>query len=75
MAFTQAQLQTEIDNDTALGNCVRITRFDATSSASYTDVGIQNLNKDSSVKTGMVQIAQSNTAAQALTALKAGLTR
>lgn len=72
MAFTQAQLQTEIDADTTLGAGVRITRFDATSSASYTDVGVQNLNAVSR-KTGMVQIAQSNTAAQALTDLKAGL--
>jgi len=72
MAFTLAQLQTEIDADTSLGHCVRVTKFDATSSASYTDVGVQNLNTVSR-KTGTVQIAQSNTAAQALTALKVGL--
>lgn len=71
MAFTQAQLQTEIDSDTTLGSCVRIIKFDA-AGASATDVGIQNLNTTSR-KTGMVQIAQTNTAAQALTALKAGL--
>ena len=71
MAFTEAQLQTQIDADTTLGSCVRIIKFDA-AGASATDVGIQNLNSVSR-KTGTVQIAQTNTAAQALTALKAGL--
>ena len=72
MAFTEAQLQTEINNDSALGAGVRIIKFDA-AGASATDVGIQNLNKDSARKTGILQIAQTNTAAQALTALKAGI--
>ena len=72
MAFTQAQLQAQIDSEGL--NC-KITQFANTASASYTDVYVQNLNKSSSVKTGWVQIAQSNTAAQAATALKAGLTR
>lgn len=71
MAFTEAQLQAQIDADTSLGSCVRITKFDA-ATASYTDVGIQNLNTVSR-KTGIAQIAQSNTAAQALTALKTAL--
>lgn len=71
MAFTEAQLQTQIDADTTLGACVRITKFDA-AGASATDVGVQNLNIVSR-KTGVVQIAQTNTAAQALTALRAGL--
>ena len=69
MAFTEAQLQAQLD---AEGFNCRITRFDATSSASYTDVYAENVNSVSR-KTGMVQIAQSNTAAQAATALKAAL--
>lgn len=69
MAFTEATLQAELDAEGA--NC-KIIRFDATSSASYTDVTAQNVNSVSR-KTGTVQIAQSNTAAQAATALKAGL--
>lgn len=71
MAFTEAQLQTEINSDSTLGAGVRIVRFDA-AGASATDVTIQNLNVTSR-KTGTVQIAQTNTAAQALTALRAGL--
>lgn len=70
MAFTEAQLQSQIDSD-AGGLCARIIRFDA-AGASATDVTVQNQN-NCSRKTGTVQIAQSNTAAQALTALKAGL--
>lgn len=70
MAFTEAQLQAQIDSD-AGGLCARIIRFDA-AGASATDVTVQNQNNVSR-KTGTVQIAQSNTAAQALTALKAGL--
>lgn len=69
MAFTEAQLQAQIDSD-AGGLCSRIIRFD--SAGSSTDVTVQNLNNVSR-KTGTVQIAQTNTAAQALTALKAGL--
>lgn len=69
MAFTEATLQAQIDAEGL--NC-KIIRFDATSSASYTDVTVQNLNSVSR-KTGTVQIAQSNSAAQAATALKAGL--
>lgn len=70
MAFTEAQLQTEIDSD-AGGLCARIIRFDA-AGASATDVTVQNQN-NCSRRTGTLQIAQSNTAAQALTLLKAGL--
>lgn len=69
MAFTEAQLQAQINSD-AGGSCARIIRFDAAGSS--TDVTVQNLNNVSR-KTGTVQIAQTNTAAQALTALKAGL--
>lgn len=70
MAFTEAQLQTEINSD-AGGLCARIIRFDAAGGL-HTDVTVQNQN-NCSRKTGTLQIAQSNTAAQALTALKAGL--
>ena len=69
MAFTEAQLQAQIAADGL--NC-KIIRFDATASASYTDVCVENLNSTSR-KTGWAQIAQSNTAAQAATALKAAL--
>jgi len=70
MAFTQAQLQTELDS--AGLNCV-ITKFDATASASFTDVGVQNMNT-SAKKTGIVQVAQSNTASQAAAAILTALT-
>lgn len=69
MAFTEATLQAELD---AEGFNCKIIRFDATSSADYTDVTAQNVNSVSR-KTGTVQIAQSSTAAEAATALKAGL--
>jgi hypothetical protein len=70
MAFTQAQLQTELDS--AGLNCI-ITKFDNTSSASFTDVGVQNMNT-SAKKTGIVQVDQSNTAAQAAAAILTALT-
>lgn len=69
MSFTESTLQAQINSEGL--NC-KIIRFDNTSSASYTDVCVENLNSVSR-KTGWVQIAQSNTAAQAATALKAGL--
>lgn len=72
MAFTQAQLQTELDSAASGLNCI-ITKFDNTSSASFTDVGVQNFNT-SAKKTGIVQLAQTNTAAQAAAALLAALT-
>lgn len=70
MAFTQAELQAEIDADGL--NC-KITQFNATSSASYTDVYVQNMNSTAD-KSGWVQVAQSNTAAEAATAIRAALT-
>jgi len=72
MAFTQAQLQTELDTAVSGLNCI-ITKFDNTSSASFTDVGVQNMNT-SAKKTGIVQVAQSNTAAQAAAAILTALT-
>lgn len=72
MAFTEAQLQAQLDTE---GLVCKITHFDATSSASYTDVYVQNLNSSSSTKSGWTQVAQSNTAAQAATAIKSNLTR
>lgn len=70
MAFTQAQLQTELDSAASGLNCI-ITKFDA-AGGSATDVGVQNFNT-SARKTGIVQIAQTNTAAQAAAALLAAL--
>ena len=69
MAFTEAQLQAQLDSSGL--NCI-ITKFDNTASASFTDVGVQNFNT-SARKTGIVQIAQSNTAAQAAAALLTAL--
>ena len=71
MAFTEAQLQTALDTAVSGAGC-KIIRFDATSSASFTDVGVQNLNT-SAEKTGYVQIAQSNNATQAAAAVLAAL--
>ena len=71
MAFTQAQLQTAIDTAVSGSGCV-ITKFDATSSASFTDVGVQNMNT-SKIKTGVVQIATANNATQAAAAVLAAL--
>lgn len=70
MAFTESQLQAELDSQGL--RCI-ITKFDNTSSASFTDVGVQNLNT-SARKTGIVQVAQSNTASQAATAIINALT-
>jgi uncharacterized protein YllA (UPF0747 family) len=72
MAFTEAQLQAQLDTEGL--NC-RITRFIPiviASSHDYTDVYAENVNSTSR-KAGMLQIAQSNTAAQAATLLKARL--
>jgi len=68
MAFTEAELQTQI---AAEGLNCRITRFSA-AGASATDVYAENVNSTSR-KSGWAQIAQSNTAAQAATLLKAAL--
>jgi hypothetical protein len=72
MAFTEAQLQTAIDTAVSGSGC-EIIRFDATSSASFTDVTVQNMNT-SARKTGTVQVAQSNNATQAAAAILAALT-
>ena len=72
MAFTQSALQAQLDTD---GQGCKVTRFDATISASYTDVYVQNVNKTSSIKTGWTQIAQSNTAAQAAALVRSKLTK
>jgi len=69
MAFTLAQLQAEFATDGPV--CV-VTRFDAAGTS--TDVYIQNLNINSARKAGWTQVAQSNTAAQAATAIRANLT-
>lgn len=70
MAFTESTLQAQLDPEGL--NC-KITQFNATSSASYTDVYVQNLNS-SSYKSGWTQVAQSLTAAQAASAIKSNLT-
>ena len=72
MAFTEAALQAQLDAEGL--NC-RITSFIPiviASSHDYTDVAAQNVNSTSR-KTGMLQIAQTNTAAQAAVLLKAAL--
>jgi hypothetical protein len=68
MAFTESELQTEL---AAEGFNCKVIRFEA-AGASATDVYAQNVNSTSR-KAGCLQIAQSNTAAQAATALKAAL--
>jgi len=70
MAFTQAQLQTSIDAGDP--GCL-ITRFDAAGSS--TDIYVQNCNINSSLKSGWTQVAQTQTSAQAYTAIKAALTK
>lgn len=67
MAFTEAQLQAQIAAEGA--NC---TITDFIPNGSYTDVYVQNMNSTSR-KFGGLLIAQSNTAAQAATLLKAAL--
>lgn len=71
MSFTESSLQTAIDTAVSGAGC-KIIRYDATSSADYTDVTVQNMNT-SSRKTGTVQVAQSNNATQAAAAVLAGL--
>jgi hypothetical protein len=68
MAFTEPQLQAQLDSEGF--NC-KVIRFDA-AGASATDVFAQNVNTTSR-KSGWLQIAQTNTAAQAATLLKAAL--
>lgn len=69
MAFTQAELQTELVSDGL--NCL-VTRFDAAGTS--TDVYVQNANTNTARKSGWTQVAQSNTAAQAATTIRANLT-
>ena len=72
MAFTQASLQTALDNAASGNNCI-VTQFMATSSANYTDVMVQNMNT-SAQKTGWVQVASADTAAQAAADILTALT-
>ncbi len=69
MAFTEAQLQAEIASD---GSGATITKF--LNAGTSTDVYVQNLNGTTSNKTGFVQVAQSNTAAQAAALIRTALT-
>ena len=72
MAFTESALQTALDSEGL--NC-KITSFIPiliNASHDYTDVAAQNVNSTSR-KTGMLQIAQTNSAAQAAVLLKAAL--
>ena len=72
MSFTQASLQTALDTAVSGANCI-VTKFDTTSdSANYTCVGVQNLNT-SAKKTGILNVAQSNTATQAAAAILAAM--
>jgi len=59
MAFTEAQLQAQIDST---GLCARITQFNM--GATTTDVYVQNVNNTSD-KSGWTQILNTQTAAQA----------
>lgn len=69
MAFTEAQLQAQVDAD---GFGCKIIRF-INVSTTHTDVTAQNVNSTSR-KTGTLQIAQSNTASQAAALLRTALT-
>lgn len=69
MAFTLAQLQSEITTD---GAGAKITQF--LNAGSSTDVFVQNLNGTTSEKSGWTQVAQSNTAAQAAALIRTNLT-
>lgn len=66
MAFTEATLGAQ------LAYPAKITAFCNTSSASYTDVYVENASTTSR-KAGWTQVAQSNTAAQAAAAILAHL--
>lgn len=68
MAFTESSLNAQLAADGA--GCI-ITRF-ITIGNTATDVYAQNINSTSD-KTGALQIAQTNTAAQAATLLRAAL--
>lgn len=69
MAFTEAQLQSEIASD---GSGAEIVKF--LNAGTSTDVYVQNLNSTTSKKAGWTQVAQSNTAAQAAALIRTNLT-
>jgi len=69
MAFTQASVQAEMVAD-GLGCIINFYQVGAT----VTDIGVQNLNTTSSRKTGMTQVLNSRSAAQAYSDIKANLT-
>jgi hypothetical protein len=71
MAFTEATLQTAIDTAVSGSGC-KIIKYDGFSSATLTDITVQNMNT-SARKTGTVQVAQTNNATQAAAAVLAGL--
>ena len=68
MAFTEAQLAAQLATDSAGYQIVRFINVGSTA----TDVYAQNMNTTSR-KAGFLQIAQTNTAAQAATLLRAAL--
>jgi len=67
MAFTEAQLAAQLTAPE------QITGFVANSAGTYTDVQVQNMNTTAR-KAGLVQCAQTLSAAQAATAIRAALT-
>lgn len=71
MSFTEAQLLAQLQTD---GAGAAITRFNTTIDGTVTDVYVQNLNSTTSEKSGLVQVAQSNTAAEAATLIRTTLT-
>ena len=72
MAFTEAQLQAQLDTEGLNCKIISFIPVLIASSHDYTDVTAQNVNSTSR-KTGMLQIAQTNSAAQAAVLLKAQL--
>lgn len=67
MAFTEAQLAAQLTAPE------RITHFIKDSSGNYTDVAVMNMYSTAR-KAGMVQCAQTLSAAQAAAAIRAALT-
>lgn len=68
MAFTESSLQAQLDAD---GAGCKITMYNA--GDAYTDVYVQNVNSTSR-KSGVTQIDNSRTAAQAASDIRANLT-
>ena len=68
MAFTEAQLQAQLDTDGL--NC-KITAFSV--GATTTDVYVQNANITTAKKSGMTQCLNTLTAAQAAAAIRTNL--